>query len=300
MKRPCHRVPLLTLTLALAVLLVLPTLSGCSQIQIAYGTSEFFIKRYANDYLKLDSEQLARWEPRLKAALAAHRAQELPLLAGLFDALHAAGSAGFDQANTRCLVATFRTLYVRHARLAVGLAAPLLARLTPAQVQALDRRFAADYAEDRIKPGTDNTTAELRKRARRYVKSIEEWTGHLNGSQRDLVAEVTSHMPDTAEAVLTYRTHKREELIALLRSGADEGRIERFLTDWLVEYRDLPPNLTAAGEQIGERVGELLIRLGASLDQPQRQRLNDRLAAVRDDLMRLQQAPRLVPVSCPA
>ena len=258
------------------------------------------IKRYADDYLKLDSEQLARWEPELQAALDRHRAVELPILAGFFDALLKASTAGFDQANTGCLTAAFRTLYLRHARLAVGLATPLLARLTPAQVQTLERRFAADYEEDRIAPGTRDLARERRKRARRYVKSIEEWTGALNDAQRGLVAEVTARMPDTTEAVLAYRTSQREALIALLRAGAGEARIERFLTDWLVEYRDLPPDTAQAGDQIAERIGELLIKLGASLDQAQRRRLNDRLTAVRDDLVKLQQAPQLVPVNCPA
>jgi len=296
MKDLCLRVP----RLILLGILVGAALAGCSQLQIAYGTSEFLIKRYADDYLKLDSEQLARWEPSLKAALKTHRAEELPGLAGLFDALHTASVNGFDQTNTRCLTAAFRTLYLRHARLATAATAPLLAGLTPAQVQALEQRFAADYADDRIAPGTRDVGRELRKRTNRYVESIEEWTGPLNAAQRTLVADVTGRMPDTAEALLDYRTRKREQLIALLRADATATRIAQFLSDWLVDYQDLPPTLAAAGDAIGERIGELLIRLGATLDQAQRERLNSRLLSLRDDFMKLQQAPRLVPVSCPA
>lgn len=283
----------------LLLLLVATALAGCSQLQIAYGTSEFLIKRYADDYLKLDREQLARWEPSLKAALKTHRAEELPGLAGLFDALHTASVNGFDQTNTRCLTTAFRTLYLRHARLATAAAAPLLAGLTPAQVQALEQRFAADYADDRIEPGTRDVGRELRKRTKRYVESIEEWTGLLSAAQRTLVADVTGRMPDTTEALLDYRTRKREQLITLLRAGANATRIERFLSAWLVDYQDLPPALAAAGDAIGERVGELLIRLGTTLDQAQRKRLNSRLKSLRDDLMQLQKAPRLVPVGCP-
>jgi len=296
MKDLCLRVP----RLILLGILVGAALAGCSQLQIAYGTSEFLIKRYADDYLKLDSEQLARWEPSLKAALKTHRAEELPGLAGLFDALHTASVNGFDQANTRCLTAAFRTLYLRHARLATAATAPLLAGLTPAQVQALEQRFAADYADDRIAPGTRDVGRELRKRTKRYVESIEEWTGPLNAAQRTLVADVTGRMPDTTQALLDYRTRKREQLIALLRADANATSIERFLSAWLVDYQDLPPALAAAGDAIGERMGELLIRLGATLDQAQRKRLNSRLESLRDDLMQVQQAPRLVPVGCPA
>ena len=287
-------------TLFLTLLSLLLILPGCSQLQIAYGTAPFFIKRYADDYLKLDSDQLARWEPRLGAALDAHRALELPLLAGFFETLLQASRAGFDDANTRCLTGAFRDIYRRHARLAVDTAAPLLAGVTPAQVQALERRFAVEYAQDLPRPGNRDRALGLAKRARRYVKSVEEWTGPLTAAQRALVAEVTGRMPDTEVMVLEYRSHQRRELIALLRAKANEAALQRFLTDWLVDYRDLPPPLVDAGERLGERVGELLIRLGASLDQAQRKRLNDRLAGLRDDLMQLQKAPHLVAVTCPA
>jgi len=292
MNRAHVRPPLL-----LALLLFLPlVLPGCSRLQIAYGTAPFFIERYADDYLALDSAQLTHWEPRLTDALAAHRALELPLLAGYFEALHQASLAGFDTTNTACLTDAFLDLYRRHIRLAVTTAAPLLAGLTPAQVQALERRFALEYAQDRPRPG--DRDRELAKRARRYVKSIEEWTGPLTAAQRGLVAAVTRRMPDTAAAVLDYRTRKRRAFIELLNTKANEATLARFLTDWLVDFRDLPPTLVRAGAQLQERVGELLIALGASLDEGQRQRLSERLAGLRDDLMQLQKAPRLVPVTC--
>ncbi len=288
-------------TLFLTLLSLLLILPGCSQLQIAYGTAApFFIKHYADDYLKLDSDQMARWEPRLAAALDAHRTVELPRLAGFFEALLWASRAGFDDANTRCLSGTFHDLYRRHARLAVDAAAPLLAGLTPAQVQALERRFAVEYTQDQPRPGKRDRALELAKRARRYVKSVQEWTGPLTTAQRAVVAEVTGRMPDTESMVLEYRTHKRWELIALLRTKANEATIQRFLTDWLADYRDLPPTLAGAGEQLQERLRELLIRLGASLDQAQRKRLNDRLTALRDHLLQLQKAPHLVAVGCPA
>jgi hypothetical protein len=292
--RALTRTPLLTL---LATLLIL---SGCSAIQLAYGTAPFMIKRYVDRYLALDSDQLTRWEPRLQAALDTHRVAELPQLAGFFDAFHHASSEGFNANNAHCLTNAFVDLYRRHARLAVGAAAPLLAELTPAQVRSLDQRFALEYAKARNRPDLRDTARQVRKRTGRYIEMIEEWTGPLRTSQRALVQEVSAAMPDTSVAVLEYRTHKRKELIALLRARPDEAAIRDFLTAWLVDYRDLTPPLVSAQEQLGKTVEELLVRLGASLDQAQRKRLDDRLLALRDALMRLQNAPRLAPLSCRA
>jgi hypothetical protein len=273
------------------------TLAGCSRIQIVYRSADFLLADYVEDYLDLDSRQLKAWEPRLEGALAEHRAQELPQLAGFFDQTLEASREGFDARNTACLATAFKGLYRDHARLAVGLVSPLLAGLDPQQVESLSRRFQIQYEDDRIKPGAD-PAHERRKRANRYRKAIEEWTGPLSPAQRDLVTGIAGRMPNTADSVLVYRTKKRAELMGLLRAGAGEARIHAFQTDWLVEYRDLPPDLEAAGQEIEVRVTELLTRLGASLNTAQRERLQSRLGTLRDDLLKLQKKPHMAPLQC--
>lgn len=285
---------LISLPLVAAALL----LAGCSRVELAYNSAEPLLRLYADDYLGLDADQLERWEPRLEAALARHRTDELPYLAAFFGAMLEASRTGFDPQNTSCLVASFKDLYRRQARIAAGVVAPLLSGLNTRQINALEERFRVEYEDDRIDPARRDIQREQRKRADRYRKSIEDWTGSLGASQRALVADVTARMPDTAESVLAYRTRKRAELIALLRAGAGEARIRAFLESWLVDYQDLPPDLERAGEAIGERIAELLVRLGGSLDERQRARLERRLRQLRDDLMDLQDEPRVAPLNC--
>jgi hypothetical protein len=289
----------LTRPLLLSLFATLLIFTGCTRLQLAYGTAPLFLKGYAKDYLALDSEQMAKWDPRLTATLDAHRAVEIPQVAGFIEAFHQASVAGFDANNTRCLTNTLHELYRRHARLAVDAAAPLLVGLRPAQVQHLERRFAAEYREDRLPEKADPALLQA-KRARRYVKSLEGWTGTLSDTQRALVKDLSGRIPNTEEAVFEYRTRKRRELVQLLRSGADETSIRRFLSDWLVDYRDLPPALAGAFDQVQQRWEELLIRLGPTRDAAQRRHLNDQLQTLRGDLMQIQKSPRLVTVTCRA
>ena len=286
-----------TRLMILALVLALCLLPGCSRVRLAYGAADFLLTRYADDYLGLDSAQLERWEPRLEKALAAHRSNELPHLAGFADALHAAARSGFPAAQTRCLVDAFPELYRRHAQIAVTLASPLLAGLTPAQVKALGERFDKEAAEDRPESGR-NLAREQRKRAKRWVDGLEDWTGPLSGAQKAMVAGITDRMPDTTEAIYEYRTRKRDALLALIRSGANEAQIRRFLTAWLVDYRDLPPGLKGAQARLADRIVELLSRLGSSLSPDQTAQLDRRLAQLRDDLMALQKRPHMEPVGC--
>lgn len=293
--QPVRRRAAHVLTVLLTLLL---TLAGCSRVTVAYKNADFFVRQYASGYLDLSTAQLARWEPRLDAELARHRAEELPYLAAFFDQLLAASQVGFARERMDCLLDGFKELYRRQARTAVNLAAPLLADLTPAQIDALARKFSEEYTEDQADLAKRDWSWEKRKRTKRYVAAIEDWTGELSPRQRSIVAEVTGGMPDAESAVITYRAHKRDELIALLRNQAGESRIAGFMTAWLVDFSDLPPDLRAAGDSIAEHMNELFVRLGASFDERQRAHLDDRLRHLRDDLMRLQKHPRLAPSSC--
>jgi hypothetical protein len=250
------------------------------------------------DYLDLEQGQLQRWEPLLDSELARHRAEELPYLAAYFDRILTASEAGFDASTMACITGEFRDIYRRQAGVAVTLAAPLLAELTPAQIERLEERFRKEAAEDRAEIAQRSSTREKEKRARRYVKSIEDWTGPLSAEQQAIVTDVTGRMPDTQASLVEYRTGKRERLMALIRAKAPEPEIKRFLTAWLVDFDDLPSDLEQGGQRLGERIGELFVSLGKTLDANQRDRLNKRLRSLRDDFMKLQQQPRMAPMSC--
>lgn len=283
---------------ALPVILVAAFIGACSQVQLGYNAAGFFIKQYANDYLELTGTQQRAWQPRLARIMDTHREDVLPELAGYADAVSSAAAARFPRPQTTCLVDGFEDLYRRHARLAVSLAAPLLAGLDDAQVSALADRFARDAEDDRPDTDAGRLEREQRKRAKRYIERIEDWTGELTEKQRGAVRRVTDRMPDTTFAVYAYRGRKRAELIALLESGADESRVHRFLSDWIVEYRDLPSQLRRAGGEYGERSAELLMTLGKVLDDQQIARLVGRLGKLTRDLESLQDRPRIEPLSC--
>jgi hypothetical protein len=294
---PSHR-RLSALVLTAALLVVVLGLSGCSRVRLAYGSADLLLASYADSYLGLDRDQRDRWEPELQRVLAVHRREELPYLAAFFDRALQASRTGFQTADTTCLVDSIRELYQRHARLAVTLAVPLLADLSPAQVRALKRRFARDLAEDEEDFKDGGRERELRRRAIRYARSIEEWTGPLGADQKALVEELTRSMPDSREAVLAYRTRKRAELVALLESDATAARLEDFMTAWLVDYRDLPPELERAGDRLKERLVELASGLGKTLSGEQQAHLQQRLTGLRQDLLKLQREPRLAPPTC--
>ncbi len=105
-------------------------------------------------------------------------------------------------------------------------------------------------------------------------------------------------MPDSARAWEGYRRAKRAGLIQLLRSGADQAQIHRYLTDWVVEHRDLPPALRQTHQEIRQRISGLFVGLDGTLSPRQRAHLVERLGDLRDDFMALQAKPHLAAFSC--
>jgi hypothetical protein len=285
--------------LLLSVLLALTILAsgGCSRVSIAYNTADFFIEQYADDYLALDSSQMAAWRPSLRDALARHREDELPYLAAFFDGMNRAASKGFDAPTVECLIDSFEQVYRRHFRLATDLAAPLLASLTPEQIRHLERKFAAD-AEEETREDGGSVERRKRKRAERWSKSATWWIGPLSDRQREIIRAVTASMPDTAADWASYRSTKQTDLIRLLRDQAGEEEIRRYLADWLVEYADLYPQLRQARLEIRRQVVALFLRLDATFSPEQRAHFEDRLTALRDDFMGLQPHPRMAATRC--
>jgi hypothetical protein len=284
---------------ALARVLLVPLvllIGGCSGMHLAYNTADFFIERHADDYLGLDSAQMQRWSPTLEAALNRHRQEELPYLAAFFDSAQNHARKGFTPTDVACLLDQFEVIYRRHFSLAAATAAPLLADLDRAQIDALERTFrneAREDAEDATKP----VAQRVDKRVERYERNMRWWIGGLTEHQRDILREVVAGLPES-NTWYHYRDRKRRELIALLRSDASGARLERFLTAWLVDYSDMPAELGRGRGQLRRGMTDLLVRLDASLTDAQRRQLIDRLTGLRRDFMRLQRNPRMAPVSC--
>lgn len=291
------KVPGLRASVPLAALLFLTLLSGCSRVALVYHTSDIIIEYYVDDYLELDRSQLDDWRPILSTALSHHRLEELPYLATFFDTAHQGTLEGFGRDLVSCLIDQFEDLYRRHFRIAVGLAAPLLATLTPEQIRQLEAKFDEEAADEARQDAAAEARRD-RKRAQRYAEAMNWWFGSLTDAQHRIVEDVTAAMPDTAARWEAYRNAKRGQLIALLDRSAGEGQLLAFLDDWLVAHQDLPADLRRARLVIREQIVELFVRMNESLSGRQRTHFGGRLATIRDDFMSLQKRPHLASARC--
>ena len=187
------------LGIPLILLLAALGLGGCSAVRIAYQGADVAVRHYADDYLNLDSERLAAWQPQLDQALARHRSEELPYLARFFEDALAGVSRGLDRTRVECLEEQFLTIYRRQARW-VG---------RPGRTPACRRGPVPGAPPGGALPGGLGEAADLsaaavarreRKRAQRYGDAASWWIGGLSEAQTALVRSTTAAMPDTAGA----------------------------------------------------------------------------------------------------
>lgn len=281
----------------LTIAALLLTLVACTTVRIAYYGADFFIHQYADDYLGLNEGLLETWKPHLDAALARHKAEELPYLARFFDNALKGAEQGFDQAKVACLQDQLLAIYQRHAKLLIDLAVPLLAASGPAQARTLETKFREDWDE---KTGTDpgSVARRDRKRAERYAESSRWWVGGLTPAQETIVTSATAAMPDTAPAWDAYYKSRQKGLVRLLRKGAGETELRTYLTAWLVDFKDMSGSLKAARHSIRDAITTLMIGLSRSFSPQQKTHLEQRLRSLRDDFMALQSRPRMAGKVC--
>jgi len=284
-----------TALLGLAILLLV--VAGCSRVTLGYNAADFLIERYADNYLALSSDQMSAWEPKLEAGLARHRRDELPYIAAFFDLGFKGARRGFEKTTVNCLLNEFEEVYRRNARLAAAVTAPLLTELSQRQIRGLAEKFRKEQAGD-VKDDRKGKARRERKRAEHYIKSVESWVGPLSQAQRQIVGKVAASMPDAGPAWNAYKEGKRRALIRLLSQGASEARIRQFLTDWLADFRDLPPRLQEARIGMRKSIAALFLRLDPSFSPKQRSRFAGRLRDLRDDFLNLQKHPRMASRPC--
>ncbi|RNE93604.1 DUF6279 family lipoprotein [Marichromatium sp. AB32] len=283
--------------LGIMVLVALGLLGGgCSRVSLVYDNAPFLTGVYVDHRIDLAPQQLRGWTRALQEVQTRHRREALPRLIALLDGLILTSERGFVRDDLACLMRAAEPIYRQHAELFVDATAPLLVTLTPTQRQRLERLWRERDAE-RAAPA--DPERERRKRARRYIRNLGDWTGPLNASQQQLVRELTAAMPRSQPALDAYRASQRTRLMTLLDEGAGEARIAAFLHGWLVEFDAMPAALRRDGERLTEQLVTLAARFGASLDATQRTRLLERLGELRETLQRLQREQRaIVPLPC--
>lgn len=271
---------------------------GCSTTQLAYRNADWFLERYARDTLDMDEEQRQNWQPLLESTLQQHREDLLPRVIGYLDRLDAALQDDRENPDIDCLVNGAISLYRQHAELAVKLSAPLLLQLDSGQIEHLKAHLAEKNDELHERYRDPDPVRRQAARIERITERVERWTGRLNATQQQQLAQDIGRIPDLTGQWLANRTAQTDTLLWMLQDSPDETRLQGHLYRWWVQRDDQPATATGDWDTARQGFNNMLQHLGRSLTDRQRDTFRQRIGDLRDDLATFQGETQQASFAC--
>ncbi len=243
--------------------------AGCSSARLAYDHADIYLKWKASSYLALEAAEAGELDRRIDGFLAWHRAQALPQYARLADQAARRFARGLSQEDLvwgyDAAVAQAR----ESVRAAAERIAPLLDRLTPAQIAALERRLADDnrsFAQKYLRGGE---AERRRRRIERNVERLEDWVGGLSQGQVERVARYSQRAPLLEELRARDRKRLPGELLSIVRAKQARERLPDRASRWDLGRE---PAYAAAYEAARAEYFAMLLDIERSLSPQQRSR----------------------------
>jgi hypothetical protein len=270
------------------LIFVAALLGACSALQFSYNNADGLVRYLAWDYLDLDAQQSEELQRRFLTLQDWHRASELPEYVKFMRAVDSRIAKGIAASDIEWAVESLRARYAVVVRRAVRDAAPVLATLSPRQVQALERKFSREnekFAEQWLSGDEKKRQA---RRVDRVSERVEDWMGKLNAAQRKRVESFVLAHPQVYASRLEDRRRWQREVIAALKAkrGADE--LATVLGRLLAEpERTRTDEFNRETRQWENALVEMLLDIHESSNDSQRDRLKRRIARYAEDFHEL-------------
>ncbi len=221
-----------------ALLIIALTASACGLIKVGYRNGDrvglFMIDRY----LDLSDEQEQFVKPRLHRLLVWHRRTQLPDYVAFASELQRKATQPIDAGE----IAAFNEQGRRRVLTMVAEALPDMAdlalQLTPANLKALQDRFADDDAKWRKENMDGDVDAQKEARYERTLERTEEWYGSFDRQQRATIRQLSDARPFDNTILLAERRRRQRELVDLLTRVVRDHPSREVVIGLLRDYGD--------------------------------------------------------------
>lgn len=263
---------------------LLLTLTACSRVGLAYRNLDLIIPWTLNDYLEINGQQKDWFDDRLKEHLSWHCTTQLPGYLDWLDRLKTMVQT--NQVTDEALQQRTReakAAIAETAREITPSAIELLQGLSNEQVADMDAAFVKDQRKrqrEYLKPTLEQ---QIKERAERMEKRLDDWIGPINDAQRQRVMAWSTALGDQNQQWIANRAHWQNqfsEAVAQRHSPDFPKRIEQLLVNreslWTPAYRE-------AYNKTEAQARSLLVDLMANSTPAQRERLSQKIDGVKKD-----------------
>jgi len=263
-------------------------LASCSAVRMAYDNADTALRFMASSYLELDAAQAEDMRQRIVQFHEWHRRSEVPAYARLMRSASERAARGITTEDVAWGLESVRSRYRKFASKAAEDAAPVLVTLAPAQITALERKFADNNEKFEKEFLPADESKRRRAQAKRMLERFRDFAGELTVDQEariELFAlaherhvalrfeDRRNLQHDLVAAIKTH--HQTQELGATL--AAIFARPERRRTEAFVRE----------DRAWDDALAQLIVELDRSLSPKQRAHVVGRLSDYANDFAAL-------------
>ncbi len=258
-------------------------------LRLGYGHFDTIAASTADDYFDLDPVQKHEFNTRFERLHQWHRREQLPEYAAFLKDANARVQKGVTRADVvwflNGLDERYRTIVKRGADDAVA----LLVTVTPAQIDALQRRWEKDNQKFIREHRLDGTPDDQRReRAKRTLTQIRDWTGSLSDEQEQRIIAMSNQPPSIARARHEERVRRQREFLKLMELRGNREVFATRLREWLLNWEDgrTPEQAKLFREAREKRIG-IYLAVANMLTPDQRTHLGNRVQGFIGDFTKL-------------
>jgi hypothetical protein len=277
----------------LLIALALAALGGCNLLRFGYGHLDNYALWQADDYFDLDPQQRQEFRERFARLHDWHRREQLPDYAALLGAIKARAQRGLAREDVLWITDNVRARYRAVAERAAPEAAAMLLKVTPAQLEHLQRQWEKDNRAF-VREYRLEASAEAQRRAAtdRALSRVREWTGALSAEQEEKVAALAAMVPMNHRLRHEDRLRRQREFLQLMGQRGDPARFAERLRHWLVNWEEgRDPAYDRLWAQWTQRQADFYVAVDGLLTPEQRVAVARRLDRYAQDFTQLAQRP---------
>jgi hypothetical protein len=261
---------------------------GCST-RFLYERIDWLVVWRIGGYVTLHPEQKASLKHDVQQHLDYVRVNQMPGMAALLSATAREVEAG--RITPEGIEARYQQLLTQFEVVMLGIvptAMKFLRSLDEDQVQELFANLE-EINQEMYDEYSGRTPEDREKnRNKSAIKSTQEWTGRLNGEQKQLLKDALADMDDASEEWIKYQREGQQRFRTLIETRPPEAAFEQELTNLLVYpgsfHSDAYRGTVDRNRGIlNTALADLLTHLTAK----QRRRMVKKLDGYADDLLRL-------------
>jgi hypothetical protein len=275
--------------LALAALF---SLSGCSTIKVVYNNSEDLMYWWLDSYADLQGEQKQFTREALTDLQRWHRQQQLPEYVALLKRMQSMAPNDITPAQVCAVTEDMKTSFVTLLRFVEPANTKLASQLKPEQLISIRKRFDKTnktWKDDWLDPNAED---RLRYRIKQATNRLEDFYGHLDKPQRDVLHKWLSESIFDPKLSYAERERRQADSMQTFQRMAQEGSATaqaQSMLRGLTERSFNSPNerYRAYNRELWNENCEGFAKLHNSTTPAQRQRMVEALRGYEQDFKTL-------------